>query len=755
MMNVIVLSVTIIGFAGFTANQQISKKIKLDEKKLLVFVKSMASMVSKSVNDKSTDGLEEKIQQLAHFPGVEKIQIIIDNYLLLSIRKKTDGRVITETTAPAVTIPEKSDTEITYQKKLITVWQKFNPETASNASGWVYIEYNTQSHENIAINLYKQSLSVALITTIISLLVLRRLMSKPIRELEKAAEFAEFLDLNQGSRLRLTRSCQETEKLVRALNRTSEKLRLQEESQRNKNLLLDTVSEIQSSFIREKDVSVVFEELLLKLMQLTKSESGFFGEVLLTEDNRPYIQMRNTAGLTTNKQTGDFYDQYDLTRMKFYSMNTLFGAIVQTRKPVIANDASTDPRRGGLPEGHFAVNTFLGLPVFSLDRVVGVIGLANRKEGYEQGIVAYLQPLLAICGHMVEGYRNDISRKETQNELKRKNSSLKAILSRVSDGVISLSSGGEIVSANTAAAKMFGYYEDELNGINITRLIPEIFVNFKNNVRLHTTELMQVTGKNKEGNPVALELGIAEYHHGDEDLYVMTIRDVSNNNVTMSTETNVFNYDGRDMLNRLTAVRGSLALLMGNSIRHMPASDRSFVDKMNENLQYLINHVDRISNINRFKSSRSDMAMQAVNIDTLVEHVLDNNQDLCRKNSISFKYYPDATCLIDADELYFQQAIRYLLEKITDKAKAGSTVEVSSFVEAGVVRLQISSQTVDTDVDAREISRYFSDDADLHLCQLIIEKHDGMVRCFSHQNGGLEFFIAIPVLKQQDSTVHG
>jgi PAS domain S-box-containing protein len=50
---------------------------------------------------------------------------------------------------------------------------------------------------------------------------------------------------------------------------------------------------------------------------------------------------------------------------------------------VIVNDPGSHPDRVGVPEGHPQINAFLGVPLQQGERVIGLIGLANKESGYD------------------------------------------------------------------------------------------------------------------------------------------------------------------------------------------------------------------------------------------------------------------------------------------------------------------------------------------------------------------------------------
>ena len=86
-------------------------------------------------------------------------------------------------------------------------------------------------------------------------------------------------------------------------------------------------------------------------------------------------------------------------------LDTLCGTVLTTRKLVIAN--RSDPRLsgGGLPARHSELSAFLGVPVCYGNKLVGVIGLANQKEGYGEdhasaAVVVDLPVALAAAGSL-------------------------------------------------------------------------------------------------------------------------------------------------------------------------------------------------------------------------------------------------------------------------------------------------------------------------------------------------------------------
>ncbi|MFY7788124.1 MAG: histidine kinase dimerization/phospho-acceptor domain-containing protein, partial [Thermoflexibacteraceae bacterium] len=182
-------------------------------------------------------------------------------------------------------------------------------------------------------------------------------------------------------------------------------------------LLLDSLNNVQRTFIEKSDDNEAFNLLLQQLLQLTQSEYGFLGEVLYNADQQPYLKTYAITDISWNETSKHFYESNIKEGIEFHNLKTLFGLVMTTKEPVIANQPYTDPRRGGLPEGHPALNAFLGIPILLNNQLIGVAGIANRPEGYDNELLEELSPLIATIGLLVNARRQAKEQQRTLKEL--------------------------------------------------------------------------------------------------------------------------------------------------------------------------------------------------------------------------------------------------------------------------------------------------------------------------------------------------
>ena len=123
-----------------------------------------------------------------------------------------------------------------------------------------------------------------------------------------------------------------------------------------------------------RDVTEVEQKALDYCLELTSSKFGFIG---LLNEARDAMVVAAIKGFVPNAP--DFYEKY-----RFMSVRpSVFGITLVEERPYISNDVSHDPLSVGQPPGHPPVETFLGVPLRVASTLIGLIGVANKPEGYD------------------------------------------------------------------------------------------------------------------------------------------------------------------------------------------------------------------------------------------------------------------------------------------------------------------------------------------------------------------------------------
>ncbi len=159
---------------------------------------------------------------------------------------------------------------------------------------------------------------------------------------------------------------------------------------------------VTKSFLSGEPPLSVFNNMLDHLLEITGSEFGFIGDVFHDEDGAPYLKSRAISNIAWDQSSKDVYRPEG---MEFRNLDSLFGHVLTEKKIVLTNDPRGDWRSAGTPHGHPPLESFLGVPLMHNDQLIGMIGLANRPEGFEESMVNFIDPLISACANVLWGMR--------------------------------------------------------------------------------------------------------------------------------------------------------------------------------------------------------------------------------------------------------------------------------------------------------------------------------------------------------------
>ncbi|MBF0213341.1 MAG: PAS domain S-box protein [Magnetococcales bacterium] len=235
------------------------------------------------------------------------------------------------------------------------------------------------------------------------------------------------------------------------------------------------INRIQRLFIEESHPDAVFDALLLEILRLTSSVYGFIAELRSADEGNPFLQTLAISNIAWNEATKTYYETHAPSGLQFTRMHGLYAAPYLSGAPVIANDPANDPRRCGLPAGHPPLTAFLGVPIRRKKEIVGVLGIANRPQGYDEALVVFLEPLVATCAQIIEGYRNRRDRLETEERLRKSEQQLResflyarSLIEASLDPLVTISAEGKIMDVNRATEQVVRREREELIGTDFS-----------------------------------------------------------------------------------------------------------------------------------------------------------------------------------------------------------------------------------------------------------------------------------------------
>ena len=300
--------------------------------------------------------------------------------------------------------------------------------------------------------------------------------------------------------------------------------------------LLAAITRAQSQFVLSRDAHTVFDGMLEALLALTDSEYGFIGEVFHETDGNPYLKTHAITNIAWNDETQRLYDENVEQGLEFRNMDTLFGSVIMTGGVVIANEPAQDRRGGGIPKGHPPLDAFLGLPFYHREKLIGMVGIANRPSGYDEALVETLRPFLTTCTNIILSVRAVNSQMAVQQSLLESEARGRAILDNASDAIITIDHTGRIESCNRAAGVIFGYGTNELVSMNVSDLMQRGHADrhdgyIQSYLRSGRGRIIgvgrELVACRKDGSEFPIELTVNELRLEGRRLFVGMLRDIT------------------------------------------------------------------------------------------------------------------------------------------------------------------------------------------------------------------------------------
>jgi hypothetical protein len=235
---------------------------------------------------------------------------------------------------------------------------------------------------------------------------------------------------------------------------------------------LSTITSAQSEFITNIDKETLFDNLLRNILYLTKSEYGFIGEISVDNVIEPVLKVVSVSDQSWKKIFHDYTETGEINDIGFINLQSLFDAVIKTGKPVICNNTDFS-----------TVTHFMGLPFFNGKKIAGMVGMANRINGFTDDMAGYLVPFLTTCANIIEAYRNEQKRKQTEDKLYNN----MQVLRKTLEGVIQTialtvemrdpyTAGHQrsVARIATAIAEELHLVKDEIDGIHMAGVIHDL-----------------------------------------------------------------------------------------------------------------------------------------------------------------------------------------------------------------------------------------------------------------------------------------
>lgn len=201
--------------------------------------------------------------------------------------------------------------------------------------------------------------------------------------------------------------------------------------------------------------------VLSKALQLTESKFGYI-----------YLYDKESQEFILNSWSNDVLKECTVAekQTKYQLINTgLWGEVVRQRRAIIDNEFERpNTMKKGYPEGHVKLTKFMAIPIIMDDRIVAVVGLANKEDDYDDNDVNQITVLMTGVWHAKERRERAQELEKANIALKENEDKLQLILDSTVEAIYGMDNNGDCTFCNASCLKLLGYKDrDELIGKNM------------------------------------------------------------------------------------------------------------------------------------------------------------------------------------------------------------------------------------------------------------------------------------------------
>lgn len=222
------------------------------------------------------------------------------------------------------------------------------------------------------------------------------------------------------------------------------------ERKKAENIIMENEKRFRSlidiSQLETENIQALLDYALHEALKLTSSSLGYIYHY--SEEREEFIL--NTWSKNVMKECTVLNPEtcYELAR------TGIWGEAVRQRKEIMVNDfQATNPLKKGYPEGHVSLWNYLTIPVFDRNRIIAVVGVANKTGDYTESDINQLKLLMDSVWKMV-------SRRKSEELVRQMSKALEQ--SPVS--IVITDSQGKIVYVNPRFTLITGYSIPDVEG---------------------------------------------------------------------------------------------------------------------------------------------------------------------------------------------------------------------------------------------------------------------------------------------------
>lgn len=307
--------------------------------------------------------------------------------------------------------------------------------------------------------------------------------------------------------------------------------------------------------------------------------------------------------------------------------------------------------------------------------------------------------------------RDTTQRKAVEYQLKNQQENLKAVVTNSAEGIITINAKGTIEMANPKAYQIFAYDGNELEGKNVSILMPKAMRSmhdqYLKDSTVHIPKIIdkarELLGVRKNGSSFPMELNISPMSINGEKKFVGILHDITERQNTLEALTNAkfaaeeankakssfLSSMSHELRTPLNAVLGFSQLLQADNDAPLNSDQQDSIEHIYNSGQHLLNLIDEVLDLAKIESKQVSINLTEVNLIKLLEQSLNSIAPQLSKANISLKQQlpEQQDIFVQADALRLTQVIANFLSNAIKYNRKQGCISVYLSQENNKVRL--------------------------------------------------------------------
>lgn len=346
---------------------------------------------------------------------------------------------------------------------------------------------------------------------------------------------------------------------------------------------------------------------------------------------------------------------------------------------------------------------------------------------------------------------------------------LNAIVETAPDGIVTLTSDGQVESANNAMQAIFGYTAENLVGQNVEEIMPGFFSQQAKELDLDALNVgerrivgsgRETTGIRKDGSTVPVELSLSALSLGDHNILTGIVRDVTERKEAQQRLKDFYSNVSHELRTPLTSIRTALTLIEEGLAGAITSETAPIIGIAQSEADRLIRLINDLLDIRKIEEGKFVLKLSEVEPRQLIEKALDSVRNIAKESQVELVSDVEAADALRCDEDRIIQVLTNLLSNAIKYSPPQEKVSVS--VKQNGEKCLFAVADGGCGISDSEVHKLFgrfeqlqSDLATpkqgsglgLFISKAIVEHHGGLIGVDTKLKKGSRFWFELPTGK--------